>query len=434
MLKFFKRNWIKYTVISSLLLGTLLTFAQLFPTLYSQIPTIAILVITALIFIMPFIFVFLWAFINEFLLFILRKLRLYFLLRQRITIKVAFGQEYSDEIVEYCNSKIDKMNLSGQINFIPEKSKTNQNKFEKKVKRSNGNVLYVWMDNDKKGERNLIRFTFSDTLDKKLNKILNLLIANSQSRDNFFKFSSGNLKLDINLEKDNILHHALYIVAMVTALFRDLKKGSEILETLKKEIPLKQSSLSIEIKKRLIEIYITLSQRLTIEKKPSWDDYLEAEILLDKSYALDNDNYFNLCNLAVIKFKLGKEPVAKELVRRLKDNFPDNDISFIDSAFFALHDNDFPNCLRFYSKLRKIESRIENIHRAIEFFNEQIDEKPDKIVNLFGRGFLKMLIVNKDDRYGESSYKEDFKAFYDRSNATQHYILREYLEKRNLFD
>ena len=212
-----------------------------------------------------------------------KKIKLYIVKLKRIRIGIAMDSEANQSIVEFCNKELEDFGLSSKIKFESFKTKReSQKKFEKLVRNSNCDVV-AWRSKEIKNRNKIpVKFTYKDTGNKFISRIVRLELQSLASQESIFNLSQDTFDLDLNLEKNNIADFSLYIVAICTTLFRGINEGIFIFEKLYQKLGDRNSTLKYSVSEQLQELYVTLSGELIARGK-----LLPGLKVIEKGYNLE---------------------------------------------------------------------------------------------------------------------------------------------------
>jgi tetratricopeptide (TPR) repeat protein len=322
----------------------------------------------------------------------------------------------NQEIIDFCNKEINKLGLTNKIIFESIKpSKRTDEKLRKLVNTSNFDVI-VWTPKPPKNGRVPLYFTYKNSVDNLIAKIVHSDIHNMQMKDKAFNIQNESLTVDLNIERNNIAHFSLYIVALITTIFRGRNEGIEVFEKLYEEVKELNTVINKITKHKLKDLYIINGVELFYKRR-----YDDAQIYLEKAYPLDPLDQNLLPVLSIIKYHEGDFPLSEELSLTLLHNHPTNKVAHLNVAFFKIRNRRYGNALKHYRRFLRSEPEPKTCLDAITFLSEVFDANPSEIGYLFGRGFIKKIIGKNDDKIGESTYVQDFTAFLSRANTIPEY-------------
>lgn len=393
-----------------------------FPELISSV-TIKSRIIYSII---GFFFMLLSFFITK----LFRRVQFFIIRLKRIKIGISIDNPINSEIVDFCNEEIKSLGLHSKITFESFKIKgESQKRFEKIVKNSNFDVV-VWTDKRiriKNSNKVSLQFTYKNTSNRLISRIVRNELTSLVAREKMFSLNNDTINIDLHLEKNNIADFSLYIVAICTTLFRGINEGIFVFEKLCEKIKNKEGLLKNNSSRRLKDLYSFQGRDLIIKRK-----FLPGILMLEKAYALDENDCFVLANFALAKFKTGDEDGAEKMSEKLLQNNTNFPIAHLDGAFFRLRNKKYKSALRHYIIAANQRPDPAILLDVIGFLSKELDKDSKEVGYLFARGFLKRLLNsnNPDEtKVGESNYVEDFLAFINRADKTLYKDMIETVEK-----
>ncbi len=377
---------------------------------FSVFQRLIIFAVSIIIFIIPFIHSF-----------VTQKVKLFWARRKRIKIGIAI-EDYSQsqEIVDYSNKELDNLGLSGRIKFEVYKLKNNNyKKISNIVANSNTDVVVFTTKNQNSRGKISINFTYKNTIDNLIAKIIHAEFSSLVSKERAFSLSKEHLSLELDLEKNNIAHFSLFIVAICTSLFRGCDDGIFVFEGLLKRLDKGNGVLKRAVMDRLSGNYLTRGGDLVKRKR-----YSESLVDLERANVLKTNNVEILALLAFSRFFNGNEKGAEDLCEDLLRNHTGNPTAHIDGAFFRIRRKNYKSALTHYLLFAKSQHDKAMCLDVIGFMADRLDEDPKELGYLFAIGFLKRLLNENSAKMtdaGKTNYVQDFEVFIQRASGNSLY-------------
>lgn len=345
---------------------------------------------------------------------IIKKITYFWACRERIKIGICIeNDEQSDEIAKYCNKKI--RGISTKIKFEVQKIKNNDFKKHGKLVRNSDFDLIVWTTSNPNAKGKIsLNFTYKNTADNLIAKIIHSELSSMVSIEKMFDFNKETIKLELNLERDNIANFSLFIVSICASVFRGSNAGIPIFEKLYEELANKSTVLAKAVSNKLASLYLVTGANLLRRKK-----YQASLVMLEKGYALSKEDADMLCSLALSRFHNGDINGAELITTELLQNHTGFPIAHLDGAFFRVRNKNYKSALKHYLIFARTKPDRRVCIDAIEFMYEQLDKDPNELGYLFAIGFLKRLLnKNKPEltEVGENNYVKDFEVFIKKAD------------------
>lgn len=335
---------------------------------------------------------------------------------KRIRIGISINNANNSELVAFCNKEIYELNLVSKITFEYYDSNDNHSKkFEKMVLSPRLDVV-VWTHQENKNSKIPLNFTFKDTTNHLVKKIIDSEMNSLVSKEKLFNIKRETFNLDLQLEKENVANLSLYIVAICTSLFRGIDNGIYVFEKLDQKTKNQRGIFRENIIRRLKDLYSIKGRDLVYRKK-----YKAGIEILEKGHAIDENDPDILASMAFANFLIGKEELAEKLSSQLLQNHTDFPIAHLDIAFFRIRRGRYSQALKSYKCYRRLNNDNYSSLEVITFLSDILDKHPQELGYLFGRAFLKRLISDKPELIGESTYIQDFNSFISRAGQDPKY-------------
>lgn len=344
------------------------------------------------------------------------KYELYKIRRKRVRIGVSLDVDDNDEIVKYCNNETEKIGLENNIVFESIKTtRRTDEKFRKLIEKENFD-LAIWTQKLPQNGRVPLFFTYKNTTDNLIAKIVHIFIHDIQMQEKAFRIQIDSLPVDLRVQKSNITYTALYIVAVCATLFRGIDEGMNVFERLYEELKNSKAFITKEVNLKLKDLYIIKGVELC--KKDKFDN---AVVFLDKAYKIDPLDQNLLPALTITKYYLGDLVLSENLAITLLQKFPNNEVAQLNVAFFKIKNKKYENAFKHYKRFIKVKPRRETCMEAISFLYKVSDKEPNEFGYIFAMALIKKLICSNTDRMGESTYIEDLKSFINHTSDTPAY-------------
>ncbi len=360
---------------------------------------------------------------------LISKINYFFVKQKRRRIGIAFDIETNDDIVKYCNEEISKLGLGTKILFKSYKvSERSEAKFKKLVSSSNLDVM-VWTRKLPRAGNVPLNFTYKDTIDRTIGRIVHYEISDMMSKEKAFSLYKDTISVDLRAERNNIMDFSLYIVALYITIFRGYKEGLLVFEKLEEKIKKQDGVLKENTLRKLKDIYVIQGCNFVFKKR-----YPEGVELLEKGYAISPKDKNLLAALALAKFHLGDESRAEKLASELLQNHTGFSIAHLDAAFFRIKNKNYPSALKHYQLYSASKPEGSISLPAITFLSERFDESPTELGYLFGTAYLKNLVSPKSEKVGESTCREDFTSFMRRADEVIYKVFIDHIKKHKYSD
>lgn len=337
----------------------------------------------------------------------------YWACRRQVKIGICIEDDtQSAEIAKYCNNKI--RGISTKIKFEVKKIKEDDYRKVGKLVEGSKVDLVVWTAKPKNSnEKVSIFFTYKNTTDNLIAKIVHSQLTAMVSKERMFNINKKTIKIDLDLERDNIANFSLFIVGVCGSIFRGANAGILIFEKILEGLSNENCLLKIATTEKLASLYLIKGANL-LEKR----EYPASLEMLEKGYALNKKDVDILSSLALSRYHNGDINGAEKLCADLLQNYTGHPIAHLDGAFFRIRKGDYKSALRHYSLFKNTKPSPAICIDAIGFISQRLDEEPKELGYLFATGYLKRLLnKNKPEltRVGKTTYVEDFEAFIRRA-------------------